>query len=210
MEAIKKVEGRAIWLDMNNVDTDQVVPARFLRNPRNVGYAGFLFHDLRFDTAGAPKPEFVLNLPVNQGAHILAAGENFGGGSSREHAVYALFDWGIRAVIAPSFGDIFRNNCYKQGVLPIKLEEAQIKALLAQQDGGAPFVVDLPAQTVSCGSVSHKFAIEPFWKECLMEGVDDIDLTMREMGNIEAFAKTHFARFPWIPLDMAKWQSRRA
>ncbi len=206
MQAFQHVSGRAVQLSGTNIDTDQVIPARFLRNPRASGYAGYLFHDLRYAHDGSPRPEFPLNLPANAGAPILAAGENFGCGSSREGAVYALFDAGFRCVVAPSFGDIFRNNCYKNGVLPIALDAAAIAGLFAQR---AEWTVDLPAQTVRAGAATHAFAIEPFWKECLLEGVDDIDLTLRERDSIAAFAAAHFQRFPWLPLDMARWQANR-
>ena len=109
-------------------------------------------------------------------------------------------------MVAPSFGDIFRNNCYKNGVLPIALDAAAIAGLFAQR---AEWTVDLPAQTVRAGAATHAFAIEPFWKECLLEGVDDIDLTLRERDSIAAFAAAHFQRFPWLPLDMARWQANR-
>jgi len=209
MQPLKEVVGRAAHLDTDNVDTDQVVPARFLRNPRSVGYAPFLFHDLRFDPQGGLRADFPLNRPENASAPILVAGRNFGCGSSREHAVYALSDAGFRCVIAPSFGDIFTNNCYKNGLLPIRLEARAIAALLARQEAGAPFAVSLPTQTVTCGSVRVNFEIEPFWKECLLDGVDDIDLTLREQARIDAFAHDHIARMPWLPLDMAAWLERR-
>jgi 3-isopropylmalate/(R)-2-methylmalate dehydratase small subunit len=178
-----------------NIDTDQIVPARFLRNPRRAGYAGYLFHDLRFDAAGAPVAEFVFNRPEHQGARILLAGHNFGCGSSREGAVYALADWGIRCVIASSFGDIFRNNCFKNGVLPVVLPDAVIETLAAA-DG--PLTVDLAAQTVAAGTTSVRFEIEPFWKESLLTGLDDIDLTLRLRARIDAFAAQHLEQRPWL------------
>ncbi|MGE4241784.1 3-isopropylmalate dehydratase small subunit [Ramlibacter sp.] len=210
MQPLKHLEGRAAHLDADNIDTDQVVPARFLRNPRSGGYGGFLFHDLRVAPDGSPRPDFPLNRPENQGAVILVAGANFGCGSSREHAVWSLSDAGFRCVIAASLGDIFTNNCYKNGVLPVRLEDGTIARLLAEQAKGARFAVDLPAQTVTCGDATAHFDIAPFWKECLLEGVDDIDLTLREQARIEAFAREHAARMPWVPLDMAAWQARRA
>ncbi len=161
MAPFTTVQSRAIRLPAPNIDTDQIVPARFLRNPRSAGYAGFLFHDLRFDPAGQAIPAFALNQPELRDARILLAGANFGCGSSREGAVYALADWGIRCVIAPSFGDIFRNNCYKNGVLPVALAEPEIAALAAT-DG--PLTVDLAAQTVSAGNrvaaLRHRAVLE--------------------------------------------------
>ncbi len=189
----------AIRLEGRNIDTDQIIPARFLRNPRKEGYGKFLFHDMRFDTAGAPVAEFAFNLPENKDSRVLVAGENFGCGSSREGAVYALFDCGIRCVVAPSFGDIFRNNCYKNGVLPVAMAEADIDRLLAS---GHPLLkVDLAAQTVSSPAATVRFDIEPFWKDCLLTGADDIDLTLRHRERIEAFAKQHFQRHPWLALE---------
>lgn len=206
MEAFKSLTSTAVRLDIRNMDTDQVVPARFLRTTRKEGYADFLFHDLRIAPDGTPIADFPLNRPEAAGARILVAGENFGCGSSREGAVFALFDANFRCVIAPSVGDIFRNNCYKNGVLPIALDAAAIAGLFAQR---AEWTVDLPAQTVRAGAATHAFAIEPFWKECLLEGVDDIDLTLRERDSIAAFVAAHFQRFPWLPLDMARWQANR-
>ena len=195
MEPFTTLRSHAVRLAAPNIDTDQIVPARFLRNPRKAGYAGFLFHDLRFDAAGQPMPEFAFNRAENQGAHILLAGANFGCGSSREGAVYALVDWGIRCVIAPSFGDIFRNNCCKNGVLPVAMAPDEIERLAAA-DGG--LTVDLAAQTVSSGSAHVHFDIEPFWKACLLAGLDDIDLTLRHRAQIDAFAASHFERQPWL------------
>ena len=195
MEPFTILKGRALQLAAPNIDTDQIVPARFLRNPRKAGYAGFLFHDLRFDASGEPIADFAFNRPENQGARILLAGANFGCGSSREGAVYALVDWGIRCVIAPSFGDIFRNNCCKNGVLPVAMAQSAIDGLAAV-DG--PLTVDLAAQTVRAGPGSVRFDIEPFWKECLLAGLDDIDLTLRHRAQIEAFAAAHLERQPWL------------
>jgi 3-isopropylmalate/(R)-2-methylmalate dehydratase small subunit len=195
VEPFAVLQSRALRMAAPNIDTDQIVPARFLRNPRRAGYAGYLFHDLRFDAAGAPVAEFVFNRPEHQGARILLAGHNFGCGSSREGAVYALADWGIRCVIASSFGDIFRNNCFKNGVLPVVLPDAVIETLAAA-DG--PLTVDLAAQTVAAGTTSVRFEIEPFWKESLLTGLDDIDLTLRLRARIDAFAAQHLEQRPWL------------
>ena len=206
MQAFKTLQGRAVRLAINNIDTDQVVPARFLRTTRKEGYADFLFHDLRIAPDGTPIADFPLNRPEAAGARILVAGENFGCGSSREGAVFALFDANFRCVIAPSVGDIFRNNCYKNGVLPVILPLDDVDSLGAP---GLEISVDLATQTVKAAGKSYRFDIEPFWKECLFEGVDDIDLTLRERDSIAAFAAAHFQRFPWLPLDMARWQANR-
>jgi 3-isopropylmalate/(R)-2-methylmalate dehydratase small subunit len=202
MEPFTKLTSTAIRLEGRNIDTDQIIPARFLRNPRKLGYADFLFHDLRFDDEGKLVAGFALNFAGNRGARILVAGENFGCGSSREGAVYALLDYGIRCVIAPSFGDIFRNNCCKNGVLPVALDESAIARLLPVHPSGEPgtICIDLAAQTVACASVSEPFVIEPFWKECLLNGLDDIDITLGLRGQIERFAIEHLERHPWLSL----------
>src|SRR5579863_2779290 len=150
MEKFTRIDAPALPLPAVNVDTDQIVPARFLRKPRHQGYGGFLFHDLRFAKDGAEKPDFVLNRSAYRGARVLVGERNFGCGSSREHAVYALWDYGFRAVIAPSFGDIFFGNCFKNGLLPIVLPAAQVAALRAQVQAkpGAHVVVDLAKQQV--------------------------------------------------------------
>ena len=196
MKPFTTLDSTAIRLEGRNIDTDQIIPARFLRNPRKEGYGGFLFHDMRFDTSGNPVMDFPLNFPENQDSHIVIAGENFGCGSSREGAVYALFDCGIRCVIAPSFGDIFRNNCCKHGVLPVALREADIDLLLGE--GHPRLKVDLAAQTVSSPAATMRFEIEPFWKDCLLTGADDIDLTLRHRDKIAAFARERFAAHPWL------------
>jgi 3-isopropylmalate/(R)-2-methylmalate dehydratase small subunit len=200
MEAFVTLESTAIRLEGANVDTDQIIPARFLRNPRKAGYAGYLFHDLRFDSDGKPVGAFAFNRPENEGARIVIADENFGCGSSREGAVYALWDYGIRCVIAPSFGDIFRNNCAKNGMLPVVMSTVDIDRLLATAaPGTAPRLrVDLPNQVVTAGDIGVRFDIEPFWKDCLLSGLDDIDLTLRHRARIAAFAAERFERHPWL------------
>jgi 3-isopropylmalate/(R)-2-methylmalate dehydratase small subunit len=200
MTPFTTLDSTAIRLEAANIDTDQIIPARFLRNPRKAGYASFLFHDLRFDADGKPIASFAFNRRENQGARILVAGDNFGCGSSREGAVYALLDYGIRCVIAPSFGDIFRNNCGKNGVLPIVLAASEIEALLAgTPPGDAPRLhVDLAAQEVSSSTHTAHFDIEPFWKDCLLHGLDDIDLTLRHREKIATFAGERFRAHPWV------------
>ncbi len=198
MEPFTTLESTAIRLEGRNIDTDQIIPARFLRNPRKDGYGKFLFHDMRFDTSGVAVPGFPFNLPENEASRILVAGENFGCGSSREGAVYALFDCGIRCVIAPSFGDIFRNNCCKNGVLPVVMRESDIARLLGT--GHPSLKVDLATQTVASAAPTVRFEIEPFWKDCLLTGADDIDLTLRHRERIAAFATERFARHPWLKI----------
>ena len=201
MEKFQKLDAVAVPIAAPNVDTDQIVPARFLRKPRSGGYGGFLFHDLRFDDAGAETPGFVLNEPAYRGARILVAERNFGCGSSREHAVYALWDYGVRAVIAPSFGDIFFNNCFKNGLLPIVLPAEQVAALQAElaQRPGAHVSVDLDRQelTVPSGNV-HRFEVDSFRKQCLLQGLDEIAFTLGHDADIAAFERRQSQELRWL------------
>src|SRR4051794_15314922 len=192
MEKVQRIEAAALPLDQANCDTDQVVPARFLRKPRKVGYGQFLFHDLRFDDDGSEKPGFPLNQDPFRDAKILVADRNFGCGSSREHAVWALYDYGFRAAIAPSFGDIFFNNSFQNGFLPVTLADERCAELRRQLGAkpGAHIVVDLAAQTVTAPDGStHRFELDPFRKQCLTMGVDDIGFTLAERERIDAFAR---------------------
>ena len=201
MEKFQKLDAVAVPLSAPNVDTDQIVPARFLRKPRHAGYGGFLFHDLRFDDGGTEKPGFVLNQPIYRGARILVAEKNFGCGSSREHAVYALWDYGFRAVIAPSFGDIFFNNCFKNGLLPIVLPAEQVVALRAEltQHPGAQVSVDLKRQQVIAPSGTvHRFDVDSFCKQCLLEGLDEITFTLGHDGDIAAFERRQAQELRWL------------
>jgi 3-isopropylmalate/(R)-2-methylmalate dehydratase small subunit len=201
MEKFQKLDAVAVPIAAPNVDTDQIVPARFLRKPRSGGYGGFLFHDLRFDDAGAEKPGFVLNEPAYRGARILVAEKNFGCGSSREHAVYALWDYGVRAVIAPSFGDIFFNNCFKNGLLPIVLAAEQVAALQAEltKQPGAYVSVDLERQelTAPSGNV-HRFEVDSFRKQCLLQGLDEIAFTLGHDADIAAFERRQSQELRWL------------
>ncbi|GHD56870.1 3-isopropylmalate dehydratase small subunit [Thalassobaculum fulvum] len=190
----------AVPLRLANVDTDQLLPGRFLRKPRSDGYDNYLFHDVRRDADGALRPDFPLNDPRWAGAPILVADRNFGGGSSREGAVYALVDAGIRAVIAPSFGDIFYSNAIKNGLLPIRLPVEAIERLwqIAEVDPSAPLTVDLAAQTVRpANGEPVGFEIDPFHKSCLLAGTDDIDLTLEHADAISAFERSDRAARPW-------------
>jgi 3-isopropylmalate/(R)-2-methylmalate dehydratase small subunit len=186
----------AVPLDLVNVDTDRIVPARFLRQPRSAGYQNFLFHDLR-----EKDPDFVLDRPAYRGAKILVAAENFGCGSSREAAVWALAGSGLAAWIAPSFGDIFFENSFKNGVLAIVLPVERVAAIRAQlaANPGAELTIDLPAQTLRLpdGSV-ERFAVDPFRKECLLAGLDEIELTLRYAGQIEAYETRQREETPWL------------
>jgi 3-isopropylmalate/(R)-2-methylmalate dehydratase small subunit len=201
MDPFTTLAATAVPLATANVDTDQIIPARFLRVPRREGYAGFLFHDTRRTAEGQMKPDFVFNEPAYAGASIVVAGENFGCGSSREGAVYALLDGGFRCVLAPSFGDIFFNNCFKNGVLAARLPHDVITALQARlaAQPGLRIVVDLPTQTITVGNDAPiGFEIDAFRKMCLMRGLDDISLTREHGPEIEAFEQRQRAAEPWL------------
>ena len=180
--------------DPVNVDTDQIIPARFLKVPREQGYGEFLFHDVR------EQPEFFLNHPVFGKAKILVANTNFGCGSSREGAPYAFHDAGFRSVIAPSFGDIFFNNCMKNGIVPVRLEEKRCSALreALKQHPGGEITVDLQANKVTTPIGEFEFSVPPFFREMLLEGVDEIGLTLSMLPRIEAFEKDYAASTPWL------------
>ena len=181
MQAFRTLEAVAAPLESANVDTDQVIPARFIQKPRDNDFGAWLFLDVRRDAAGKPKPDFVLNEPAYADARILVAGRNFGCGSSREHAVWALADAGIRAVIAPSFGDIFQGNVLKNGLLPVVLPEAAVAALQAglRAEPGARVRIDLLLQAVQGpGLPATGFPIDPFARWCLLEGLDEIGYTL--------------------------------
>lgn len=193
MQPITRFEGLAAPLPLDNVDTDQIIPARFLRKPRDSEYHRWLFHDLRFDAEGRLRPEFVLNRPPFDSATILIAGRNFGVGSSREAAVYALQAFGIRAVLAESFGDIHFNNALKNGLLPIRLPADRLAALRAAAEGGQlRLVVDLERNVViSPDGREDSFSIPAFDRDCLLRGVDEIGLTLTHLPEIEAFEARH-------------------
>ena len=196
MQPFTTLTAVAVPLDLVNVDTDRIIPARFLRQPRSAGYEKFLFHDLR-----EGDPQFVLDRPAYRGAQILVAADNFGCGSSREGAVWALAGTGLRAWIAPSFGDIFLENSFKNGVLAIVLPPvrvAELRAALAKSPG-ATLTIDLAVQTVAGpdGRID-RFDIDPFRKECLLAGIDEIDLTLRHQGDIAAYEERRKRERPWL------------
>ena len=202
MQAFTRLTAAAAPIDLPNVDTDRVIPARFLRKPQgSPGYERFLFHDVRFDADGKERPEFVLNQPGFRGAKIVVAAENFGCGSSREAAVWALAAYGVRAVIAPSLGDIFHQNCGKNGVLAVILPAEIVAGLRRQLHArpGATLSVDLQAQTVTApDGVVHPFEIDPFRKQMLLSGQDDIGLTLGYESQIAAYETRHRAAPPWL------------
>ena len=200
MQKFTTLTGIAAYLPMINVDTDMIIPKQYLKTIKRTGLGSGLFAELRYDEAGKPRPNFVLHRAPYDQAKILITGSNFGCGSSREHAPWALLDFGISCIIAPSFADIFYNNCFKNGILPIALQQAEIDKLIddASRGANATITVDLAAQEVRGpdGGVI-KFDIDPFRKRCLMEGLDDIGLTLEKADAIEAFEQASRARHPW-------------
>lgn len=199
MEPFRKVDAVACPLGLENVDTDQLIPARFMSRPRSAGYGGVLLHDLRIGAAGAPKG-LILDDARYAGAKILVARRNFGTGSSREAAVYALWDFGLRCVIAPSFGDIFASNAVKNGLLPAQVSEEAAETLLALlSDAAAPTAsVDLESRTIACGDWSAPFQIDPARRLQLINGWDDLDLTLRRREAIDRFKQRRLQAFPWV------------
>ena len=193
MQPFTTHSGLVLPLDKLNVDTDQMVPKQFLKLLTRKGYGRVLFYDWRYLAGEKPNTAFILNWPRYSGASILLARANFGCGSSREHAPWALSDYGFRVVIAPSFADIFRNNCLKNGLLTISLPEAQMDELFrrAGADAGLRLTVDLRKQTISGDGIEYHFDIDPFHKQVLLEGLDDVGMTLKHEGDIAAFEKSH-------------------
>ena len=195
MNAFRQHTGLVAPLDRANVDTDQIIPKQFLKRIERTGFGEFVFYDWRYLPDGQPDPSFVLNEPRYQGASILVADKNFGCGSSREHAPWALGEYGFRAIIAPSFADIFANNCFKNGMLPIALTAEQVREIMtrAQQHEGYTLTVDLERQTITDSSgLSILFVVGEFQRYCLLEGLDDIGLTLRHEDAIRAYERDHF------------------
>ena len=201
MQPFDKLAALAAPLDVANVDTDTILPARFLRKQRGPGYERWLFHDLRFDADGRERSGFVLNQPAYRGAMILVAGPNFGCGSSREAAVYAQWHYGIRAIIAPSFGDIHYGNLLQNGMLPVRLPEATCQAIGRQlrERPGAQVAIDLAAQTVTApDGALHRFEIDAAHKERLLKGLDDIGLVLQHLPEIERAEARLEKEMPWL------------
>ncbi|MFN3233204.1 MAG: 3-isopropylmalate dehydratase small subunit [Alphaproteobacteria bacterium] len=201
MDKFTKLTGVAAPLPLINVDTDMIIPADHMKTIQRTGLGKWLFAEMRYHDDGTEKPDFVLNKPAYREAQVLVAEDNFGCGSSREHAPWALLDFGIRCVIAPSFADIFYNNCFKNGILPIVLPQEDVDKLLddAERGANAVLTVDLEAQTISGpdgGSID--FDIDPFRKHCLMNGLDDIGLTMEKANSIDSFEAKRTAQQPWL------------
>jgi 3-isopropylmalate/(R)-2-methylmalate dehydratase small subunit len=193
MEPFTRVTGVLAPLDRANVDTDQIIPKQFLKRIERSGYGPFLFYDWRRNG------DFILDKPEYRGAKVLVTGENFGCGSSREHAPWSLLDAGFRAVIAPSFADIFKSNSFRCGLLPIELPEPMVRELidLAMQEAGMEVTVDLAAQRIGAGGFETPFATDPFFRECLLNGWDEVALTLRQAADI---ARYETARARYLPL----------
>jgi 3-isopropylmalate/(R)-2-methylmalate dehydratase small subunit len=210
MEKFTVLDGLLVPMDRANVDTDAIIPKQFLKSIKRSGFGPNLFDEMRYMDHGEPgmdnarrplNPNFVLNQPRYRGAAILLARKNFGCGSSREHAPWALQDFGFRALVAPSFADIFFNNCFKNGLLPIALPEADIDRMFAEVAGfpGYRLRVDLESQTVTApDGKPHKFDIDPFRKYCLLNGLDEIGLSLKQADKIHAFEERHRTQQPWL------------
>lgn len=198
MDAFTELTSLSCALPMANIDTDQLIPARFMKEPRSVGYGQFLLHDLRFDDNGQAQPEFPLNQNGADAARIMVAGRNFGAGSSREAAVYALYDYGFRCVIAPSFGDIFAANAVNNGVLPALVSEADNDAIFAALAAGDGVLhVDLHHCQIHCGERTWSFSLSPVWRTKLLNGWDDIDLTEARRDDIDRFVERYRQARAW-------------
>ena len=201
MEKYQKLQGVAAPMPLVNIDTDMIIPKVFLKSIQRSGFGKHLFDEMRFNRDGTEIEDFVLNKPQYRSAEVLIAGDNFGCGSSREHAPWAIADFGIKCIVSTSFADIFFNNCFKNGILPVVLPQEQVDLLMADAEKGsnARVTVDLEAQeiTTSEGEVI-RFDVDPHRKHCLLEGLDDIGLTMEKKASIDAFEAQAAAARPWV------------
>jgi 3-isopropylmalate/(R)-2-methylmalate dehydratase small subunit len=188
MQPFKKIKSIVTPLDKVNVDTDQIVPKQFLKLLQRTGFGQYLFYDWRFEKGGIPRKDFVLNDPAYQNSRILLARDNFGCGSSREHAVWALDDYGFRVIISTSFADIFYNNCFKNGILPIRVPDDVLEKLFSTK---SEIEVDLESQSIQVDDTSVSFPIEPHWKKILLEGLDDIAVTLLHEDRIVKYERNH-------------------
>jgi 3-isopropylmalate/(R)-2-methylmalate dehydratase small subunit len=201
MQKFTTLSGIAAPLPMSNVDTDMIIPKQFLKTIKRTGLGKNLFDEMRYEMDGKEKPDFVLNKPAYRKARILVTGENFGCGSSREHAPWALLDFGIRCVIATSFADIFYNNCFKNGILPITLPQSDVDLLMddAKRGANAVVAIDLEKQEITGPDGGHvHFEIDPFRKHCLLTGLDDIGLTLERAAHIDGFEARDRQARPWM------------
>jgi 3-isopropylmalate/(R)-2-methylmalate dehydratase small subunit len=201
MEPFKRLDAVAMPMGTPNVDTDQIIPARFLWRKRSDDWSDLLFNDLRFNDDGSEKPQFIMNQPPYRESKVLVGDRNFGCGSSREHAVWSLYDYGFRSVIAPSFGDIFFNNSFQNGFLPIvqPIEVCEALRQRLEEKPGAHIVVDLEAQKIIApDGAEYEFAIDAFRKECLLAGTDEVRFTLTQEDKIAAFEKKYQSGMPWM------------
>ena len=201
MQKFETLTGVAAPIEIDNVDTDMIIPKQYLKTIKRTGLGAGLFAEMRYLDDGSPNPDFVLNKPAYKNVKILVAGDNFGCGSSREHAPWALLDYGIRCVISTAFADIFYNNCFKNGILPIRLPQSEVDKLLddAERGSNARISIDLENQEIrgpDGGMI--KFEVDAFRKQCLLNGWDDIGLTLRSEDKISAYEKNHKAQAPWV------------
>ena len=199
MEKFKTLKGIAAPLPMINVDTDMIIPKQFLKTIKRSGLGKNLFHELRFDMQGNIKNDFVLNWDPYKQATILIAGDNFGCGSSREHAPWSLLDFGFKCIIAPSFADIFYNNCFKNGILPIHLDQEKVNILMTEAKNKNQLTINLDEQKIILADENViEFDIDPFRKKCLVEGLDDIALTLQKKDKISKYEEGIKSSHPWI------------
>ncbi len=210
MQAFTRLEGLVVPMDRANVDTDAIIPKQFLKSIKRTGYGPFLFDEWRYEDVGQPemdctnrpiRKDFVLNQPRFKGAQIMLARENFGCGSSREHAPWAIVDYGVSCVIAPSFADIFYNNCFKNGILPVVLSDAEMDVLFSEMESneGYKLNIDLEAQTVTTPSGQNfSFEVDDFRKHCLLNGLDDIGLTLQQADKIKTYEEKRQQKAPWL------------
>lgn len=199
MQKFDNLKGIAAPLSMTNVDTDMIIPKQYLRTIKRTGLGQYLFDEMRKTQDGNEISDFILNQEPFRKAVILVAGENFGCGSSREHAPWALLDFGFRCVIAPSFADIFYNNCFKNGILPVRLTKKQVEILMKDATAGQPLAINLEAQIVTRpNGETFGFEIDNFRKHCLLEGLDDIGLTLEHVQKIDIFEKNQRINSPWL------------
>jgi 3-isopropylmalate/(R)-2-methylmalate dehydratase small subunit len=200
MEPLNKFEAVAAPLPMINIDTDMIIPKQFLKTIKRTGLGVHAFDEMRYDEQGREVPEFVLNQNPYRKAGFLITGENFGCGSSREHAPWALLDFGLRCIIAPGFADIFYNNCFKNGILPMRLPQEDVDKLMqyASEQPNPKMSLNLEEQTLTAGNHVIKFDIEPFRKQCLLEGLDDIGQSLQKVSHIDAFEEARMQTQPWV------------
>jgi len=198
MEKFKNIKSIPAYLALINIDTDKIIPKQFLKTIKRSGLGKSLFYEMRFDEKGNPIKGFILDNDPYKNSKILITGKNFGCGSSREHAPWALIDFGIKVIVSESFADIFYNNCFKNGILPIVVNESTIKELVEYSNRKENIEIKLQEQEIVCGNKSYKFKLDSFKKKCLLEGLDDIALSLEKIKNIESFENKISQSKPWI------------